>query len=84
MRALDTVDFDSPSLPAMSTAEYTVRFLEPTPMAGAWRLTTWPSREEGDKVWVDGKLEAGGRVTATMKGLFAAVKENHPAFHRWQ
>ncbi|HZN38765.1 MAG TPA: PaaI family thioesterase, partial [Planctomycetota bacterium] len=32
---------------------------------------------------IAGTLEAGGRVTATCDGLFVAVKEGHPAFHRW-
>ena len=26
---------------------------------------------------------AGGKITATCKGVFVAVKEGHPAFHRW-
>src|SRR4030042_1934973 len=26
---------------------------------------------------------ADGRTTATCRGVFVAVKEDHPAFHRW-
>ena len=32
---------------------------------------------------VEATLEAGGQVTATCLGTFVAVKEGHPAFHRW-
>ena len=70
--------------PGTVTAEYTVRFLKPTPLGESWRLEAHPTKVEGDKVWVEGKVSAGGKVTATMTGLFVAVKKEHPAFHRWQ
>ena len=38
---------------------------------------------EGDRVDVESELLAGDKVTATCRGLFVAVKEGHPAFHRW-
>jgi hypothetical protein len=28
-------------------------------------------------------LVADGKICATGKGLFVAVKEDHPAYHRW-
>ena len=70
--------------PGTVTAEYTVRFLSPTPVKGEWHLRAWPTKVSGDKVWVEGELSSGGVKSATMKGLFVAVKEDHPAFHRWQ
>ena len=73
---------DSP--PGTVTAEYTVRFLRPTPLGKAWHLKAWPTKIDGDKVLVEGEVEADGRKTATMSGLFVAVREGHPAFHRWQ
>jgi hypothetical protein len=36
-----------------------------------------------DRVAVEATLEGGGKVTATCKGTFVAVKEGHPAYHRW-
>jgi acyl-CoA thioesterase FadM len=72
-RPLDTV-----------TAEYTVTFLKPTPINERWRLSARVDRIDGNRVHVRGQLEAGGEVTATMKGLFVAVGPNHPAFHRWK
>jgi len=32
---------------------------------------------------VEASLEAAGVVTATCKGTFVAVREGHPAYHRW-
>ncbi|MHC4376410.1 MAG: PaaI family thioesterase, partial [Planctomycetota bacterium] len=31
----------------------------------------------------EGELLADGVVTARCRGLFVAVKEGHPAYHRW-
>lgn len=70
--------------PGTVTAEYTVRFLAPTPMGAAWRLQARATGVEGQKVTVEGDVSVGGSKTATMAGLFVAVKEGHPAFHRWQ
>lgn len=72
------------SPPGTVTAEYTVRFLKPTPVDGQWHLSAWVEKIDGDRVAVKGQLEAGGVKTATMSGLFVAVGEDHPAFHRWQ
>ena len=70
--------------PGTVTAEYTVRFLKPTPIKSTWHLRAWPTKIDGDKVAVEGEVLANGERTATMSGLFVAVKEDHPAFHRWQ
>ncbi|MDG6902985.1 MAG: PaaI family thioesterase [Nitrososphaerota archaeon] len=70
--------------PGTVTAEYTVRFLKPSPIDREWQLTAWATKIEGDRAWVSGELKVDGVATATMSGLFVAVKESHPAFHRWQ
>lgn len=70
--------------PGTVTAEYTVRFLRPTPMDQTWHLKAWPTKVKGDWVTVQGEVSAGGRQTASMMGSFVAVKKDHPAFHRWQ
>ena len=36
-----------------------------------------------ERVKVSMTLSAEGKVCATGEGLFVAVKEGHPAFHRW-
>ena len=70
--------------PGTVTAELAIRFLRPTPIKGPLRLDAWPTKVEGNRVTVEGQVSAGGVPTATMSGLFVAVKEGHPAFHRWQ
>jgi acyl-coenzyme A thioesterase PaaI-like protein len=70
--------------PGTVTAEYTVRFLRPTPIKGPLQLRAWPTRVEGNKVQVEGEVSVRGEQTATMSGTFIAVKEGHPAFYRWQ
>lgn len=72
------------SPPGTVTAEYTVRFLKPSPVTKKWRLNAWATKIDGDKVTVSGELRVDNVVTATMTGLFIAVKESHPAFHRWR
>jgi hypothetical protein len=32
---------------------------------------------------VEAEIVGNGKVTATSRGTFVAVKEGHPAFHRW-
>lgn len=71
------------SAPGTVTAEYTVRFLKPSPIDSRWHLTAWPTEVEGDRVSVSGELTVEGAVTATMKGTFIAVKKGHPAYYRW-
>ena len=66
------------------TAEYTVRFLKPTPVDKLWHLSARVDKIEGNRVYVSGELQAGGERTATMKGLFVAVGRSHPAYHRWK
>ena len=46
-------------------------------------ITAFPTDVKDDRVRVELKLEAAGKVCATGSGLFVAVKEGHPAYHRW-
>jgi acyl-coenzyme A thioesterase PaaI-like protein len=68
--------------PCTVTAEYHVKLRRPTPM-GPVRLTAKVVEAEGDRAVVEATLEAGGTITATCRGTFVAVKEDHPAYHRW-
>jgi acyl-coenzyme A thioesterase PaaI-like protein len=69
--------------PGTVTAELTVKFLRPTPVKSPLRVVAKPVSIDGNMVRVEGRVESGDKVTATMTGLFVAVKEGHPAFHRW-
>jgi acyl-coenzyme A thioesterase PaaI-like protein len=69
--------------PATVTAEYSIRMLRPTPTGGAVRLLARAVEDRGDRVIVEGRLEADGVVCATGRGTFVAVKPSHPAYGRW-
>jgi acyl-coenzyme A thioesterase PaaI-like protein len=72
-----------PSPPCTVTAEYHVKLRRPTPVEAALRLRARPVEMAGDKCIVEATLEVGDVVTATCRGTFVAVREGHPAFHRW-
>jgi acyl-coenzyme A thioesterase PaaI-like protein len=69
--------------PCTVTAEFAVKLLRPTPTAEELRLQARVVESAGPRAVVDVTLEAGGRTTATCRGVFVAVGESHPAFHRW-
>jgi acyl-coenzyme A thioesterase PaaI-like protein len=69
--------------PCTVTAEFHVKLLRPTPTAGAVRLEARVVESSMDRATVEATLTAGGKVTATCRGVFVAVKEGHPAFGRW-
>ena len=69
--------------PCTVTADFHVKLRAPTPIGGGVRLSARPAQIEGDRCTVDAELSAGGKITATCRGTFVAVKEGHPAYHRW-
>ncbi len=69
--------------PCTVTAEYSIQLKRPTPSAETLHLTARVVESHGDIAIVEGELVAAGKVTATCRGPFVAVKEGHPAFHRW-
>jgi acyl-coenzyme A thioesterase PaaI-like protein len=69
--------------PCTVTAEYTIKMLRPTPIAGPLELRAWVIESNERRARIGGSLMAGGEVTATCEGVFVAVKPGHPAYHRW-
>ncbi len=69
--------------PCTVTADFHVTLKRPTPMDATLRLTARVVEAAGDRAVVEATMEANGKVTATCRGTFVAVKEGHPAFHRW-
>jgi acyl-coenzyme A thioesterase PaaI-like protein len=69
--------------PCTVTAEFHVRLLRVTPSDAPLRLVARVVESSDDRATVDATIEAGGKATATCRGVFVAVKEGHPAFHRW-
>jgi acyl-coenzyme A thioesterase PaaI-like protein len=69
--------------PCTVTADFHVKLRAPTPLDQTLRLRARPVQVEGDRVVVEAELSAAGKVTATCRGTFVAVKPGHPAYHRW-
>ena len=62
---------------------YSVKLRRPTPVGCKLIVTSQIIELDGNKVKVELLLEANGKICATGEGLFVAVKEGHPAYHRW-
>lgn len=73
--------------PCTVTAEFHVKLRKPTPTSRPVKLRARVVESSASKATVEATLEAmiGERleVTCTCRGVFVAVKEGHPAFHRW-
>jgi acyl-coenzyme A thioesterase PaaI-like protein len=69
--------------PCTVTSEFHVVLKRPTPTEAILKLRARATELGENRAVVDATLEANGRVCATCKGTFVAVKEGHPAFHRW-
>ena len=68
---------------AYVTAEYSIKLLRPTPTNDSVFLSAKVVEISDDRATIEGTLSAGGKVCATCRGVFVAVKEGHPAYHRW-
>ncbi len=69
--------------PCTVTADFSVRLLRPTPVDGPIRIVARVKESKEDRALITAEMFAGGKRTATCLGNFVAVKEGHPAFHRW-
>jgi len=71
------------SPPCTVTAEFHVRLKRVTPMDVPLHLKARVVESTEDRAVVEAELSANNQVTATCRGTFVAVKEGHPAYHRW-
>ncbi len=69
--------------PCTVTAQYTVKFLRPTPSGIPLKLSARVVTSTDRKAEVHGELFAGDELCAVCDALFVAVKPGHPAYHRW-
>lgn len=69
--------------PCTVTADFHVQLKRPTPMTAPVHLRARIVESTEDRAVVEASLEANGKITATCRGTFVAVKEGHPAYHRW-
>jgi len=75
--------------PCTVTAEFHVKLKRPTPTTtGPLSLIAKVVESTDDSATIEATLEATmpdgqKKITSTCRGVFVAVKEGHPAFHRW-
>ncbi len=69
--------------PCTVTADFHVTLKRPTSSKEPVTLTARVVESKEDRAVVEATLESGGKVTATCRGTFVAVKPGHPAYHRW-
>jgi acyl-coenzyme A thioesterase PaaI-like protein len=71
------------SPPCTVTSDFAVTLKRPTPMGPELVLWARAVDIQGDRATVEATITAEGKVTATCRGTFVAVKPGHPAYHRW-
>ena len=71
------------SPPCTVTAEYKVTLRAPTPSDQPVHLEARVVEARDDRAVIEAVLSSGGTPTATCRGTFVAVREGHPAYHRW-
>ena len=69
--------------PFTVTADFHVRLLRPAPADAPVTLRAKPVEVKHDRAVIEATLEAGGKVCATCRGTFVAVRPGHPAYQRW-
>jgi acyl-coenzyme A thioesterase PaaI-like protein len=69
--------------PCTVTADYAIKLKRPTPTNAPVKLIARVVESQDDRAVVEAELIAGGKVCATCRGTFVAVKPGHPAYHRW-
>lgn len=65
------------------TADFHVKLKRPTPTGRELRLEASVTKLDGDRATIHCDVLCDGKVTATCDGTFVAVREGHPAWHRW-
>jgi acyl-coenzyme A thioesterase PaaI-like protein len=65
------------------TADYAVRLRRPTAANRPVRLRARATELSDERATIEAVLESDGLVTATFRGVFIAVKEDHPAHGAW-
>jgi len=70
-------------LPSTVTSEFHVKLKRTTPSNAALRIEARVVEASEGRAVIEAEILAGGKVTSTCRGVFVAVKEGHPAFHRW-
>ena len=78
---MDLNGLDEP--PCTVTANYSISLRRPTPSETELLILAEIEDIQEDRAKVKMTLTANEKVCATGSGLFVAVKDGHPAYHRW-
>ncbi len=81
MAIMDRNGLDAPQCTV--TAQYEVKLKRPTPLGPTLKLQSRVLALQDDRAEVIIELKADEKTCATGRGLFVAVEEGHPAYHRW-
>ena len=81
MAIMDRNGLDAPQCTV--TARYEVKLKRPTPLGPTLKLQSRVLALQDDRAEVIIELKANEKTCATGRGLFVAVEEGHPAYHRW-
>lgn len=65
------------------TADFHIKLRRPTPFDKTIYLKAKVAEISDDRAIIESELIADEKVCATCRGTFVAVKEGHPAYHRW-
>ena len=69
--------------PVTVTADFHVFLKRPTPLDTVLKIRGKVLEQKQDRCVIESTIEANDKITATCTGTFIAVKESHPAYHRW-
>jgi len=65
------------------TSDFHITLKRITPMDATLHLRSRVMESSDDRAVIEATITANGKVTATCRGTFVAVKEGHPAYFRW-
>jgi acyl-coenzyme A thioesterase PaaI-like protein len=69
--------------PCTVTSYFNVKLKRPTPSNKPVHIIAKLKEIKEDRAIIDASLYCEDKLCATCEGLFVAVKEGHPAYHRW-
>ena len=69
--------------PCTVTASYSINLRRPTPANSKLKIKGKVIEIKEKMVKVELEMKVGEKICATGEGTFVAIKEGHPAYHRW-
>ena len=69
--------------PCTVTASYSINLRRPTPANSKLSIKGKVIEIKGKMVKVELEMKVEEKICATGEGTFVAIKEGHPAYHRW-